>query len=157
MQNLKRLGINANLRTVDVAQYEKRMENYDFDMSVAVFPQSLSPGNEQREFFGSEAADQPGSRNLIGIKSKVVDELIEQLIAAPSRESLIAHTHALDRVLQHGYYVIPQFHLGAYWVAYWDKFRRPAVAPKYALGFDSWWVDPKAEQTIEAKKGEGQK
>src|SRR6185312_9431421 len=123
LQNLKRLGINANLRTVDVAQYEKRMENYDFDMAVAVLPQSLSPGNEQREFFGSEAADQPGSRNLIGIKSKVVDELIEQLIAAPSRESLLAHTHALDRVLQHGYYVIPQFHLGAYWVAYWDKFR----------------------------------
>lgn len=157
LQNLKRLGINANLRTVDVAQYEKRMENYDFDMAVAVFPQSLSPGNEQREFFGSEAADQPGSRNLIGIKSKVVDELIEQLIAAPSRESLLAHTRALDRVLQHGYYVIPQFHLGAYWVAYWDKFRRPAVAPKYALGFDSWWVDTKAEQTIESKKGEGQK
>ena len=154
VQNLKRLGITATVRTVDVAQYEKRMETFDFDMAVVVIPQSLSPGNEQREFFGSEAADQQGSRNLLGVKSKVIDELIEQLIAAPSRESLVTHTRALDRVLQHDYYVIPQFHLAAFWVAYWDKFRRPAVTPKYGLGFDTWWVDPTAEQTIESKKGE---
>ena len=154
VQNLKRLGVIATVRTVDVAQYEKRMETFDFDMAVVGIPQSLSPGNEQREFFGSEAADQQGSRNLLGVKSKVIDELIEQLIAAPSRESLVAHTRALDRVLQHDYYVIPQFHLAAFWVAYWDKFRRPAVVPKYGLGFDTWWVDPTAEQTIESKKGE---
>ncbi len=154
VQNLKRLGVAATVRTVDVAQYEKRMETFDFDMAVVGIPQSLSPGNEQREFFGSEAADQPGSRNLLGVKSKVIDELIEQLIAAPSRESLVAHTRALDRVLQHDYYVIPQFHLAAFWVAYWDKFRRPTVVPKYGLGFDTWWVDPTAEQTIETKKGE---
>ena len=151
-QNLKRLGITATVRTVDPAQYEKRMETFDFDMAVVSFGQSLSPGNEQREFFGSAAADQPGSRNELGIKSKVVDALIEQLIAAPTRESLVAHTHALDRVLQYGYYVIPQYHLGKFWVAYWDKLRRPAVAPKYGLGLESWWVDPAAEKTIETKQ-----
>ena len=153
-KNLERMGVVARVRTVDVAQYEKRMETFDFDMAVALFPQSLSPGNEQREFFGSQAADQPGSRNVLGIKSPVIDELIEELIKAPDRASLIAHTRALDRVLQYGYYVVPQFHLGAFWVAYWDKFRRPKTQPKYGLGIDTWWVDPHAEQSVEAKKGE---
>ncbi len=153
-KNLERMGITARVRTVDVAQYEKRMETFDFDMAVALFPQSLSPGNEQREFFGSPAADQPGSRNVLGIKSPVIDELIEELIRAPDRASLVAHTRALDRVLQYGYYVVPQFHLGAFWVAYWDKFRRPETVPKYGLGIDTWWVDPNAEQSVEAKKGE---
>jgi microcin C transport system substrate-binding protein len=153
-KNLERMGITAHVRTVDVAQYEKRMETFDFDMAVALFPQSLSPGNEQREFFGSQAAVEPGSRNILGIKSPVIDELIEAVIKAPDRASLVAHTRALDRVLQYGYYVIPQFHLGAFWVAYWDKFHRPDVTPKYGLGIDTWWIDPKAEQTVEAKKGE---
>jgi microcin C transport system substrate-binding protein len=130
------------------------METFDFDMAVALFPQSLSPGNEQREFFGSPAADQPGSRNVLGIKSPVIDEVIEELIRAPDRASLVAHARALDRVLQYGYYVVPQFHLGAFWVAYWDKFRRPETAPKYGLGINTWWVDPNAEQSVEAKKGE---
>ena len=154
VQNLKRMGITARVRTVDPAQYEKRMETFDYDMTVVLFPESLSPGNEQREYWGSQAADEQGSRNLLGIKSKVVDALIEQLIQAPDRASLVAHTRALDRVLQYGYYVIPNFHLAAFRVAYWDKFRRPAVSPKYALGFDTWWVDPTAEKSVEAKKGE---
>jgi microcin C transport system substrate-binding protein len=153
-KNLERMGITARVRTTDVAQYEKRIETFDFDMAVALFPQSLSPGNEQREFFGSRVADEQGSRNLLGIRSPVIDQLIEELIRAPDRASLVAHTRALDRVLQYGYYVIPQFHLGAFWVAYWDKFHRPEIAPKYGLGFDTWWVDPKAEQSVEAKKGE---
>jgi microcin C transport system substrate-binding protein len=156
-KNLERMGISAHVRTVDTAQYEKRMETFDYDMAVAVFGQSLSPGNEQREFWGSKSADEDGSRNLIGIKSPVIDELIEQLIRAPDRASLVAHTHALDRVLQYGYYVIPNFHNTAFWVASWDKFRRPEIAPKYGFGLDTWWVDPKAEQTVEAKKGQVQK
>jgi microcin C transport system substrate-binding protein len=153
-KNLERLGVTARVRTVDVAQYEKRMETFDFDVAVVVFGQSLSPGNEQREFWGSQAADEQGSRNLLGIKSPVIDELVEALIRSPDRASLIAHAHALDRVLQYGYYVIPNFHLSAFWVAYWDKFRRPQISPKYGIGLDTWWVDPKAEQAIEAKKGE---
>jgi microcin C transport system substrate-binding protein len=130
------------------------METYDYDMAVVVFGESLSPGNEQRDFWGSQAADEPGSRNLMGIKNKVVDELIEELIVAPDRASLVAHTHALDRVLQYGYYVIPHFHIAAFRVAHWDKFKRPAVSPKYAVGMETWWIDPGAEQSVEAKKGE---
>ena len=155
-KNLERMGIAAHVRTIDTAQYEKRMETFDYDMAVVVFGESLSPGNEQREYWGSKAADEEGSRNLLGIKNPVVDELIEQLIRSPNRDSLVAHTHALDRVLQYGYYVIPNFHNNAFWVAYWDKFRRPEIAPKYGLGLDTWWVDPKAEQTVEAKKGQVQ-
>jgi microcin C transport system substrate-binding protein len=154
LQNLKRLGIVATLRTVDVAQYEQRMNTFDFDMTIVVIPQSLSPGNEQREFFGSPAADQQGSQNQLGIKSKVIDALAESLITAQTRVSLVAHTHALDRVLQYGYYLIPQYHLPAYWLAYWDKYRRPALAPKYGPGIDTWWVDQTAEQTIKAKQTE---
>jgi microcin C transport system substrate-binding protein len=153
-KNLERMGVTAHVRTVDPSQYEKRMETFDFDMAVALFPQSLSPGNEQREFFGSAAASEQGSRNILGIKDKAIDELIEELINAPDRDSLVAHTRALDRVLQYGYYVVPNFHLGAFWVAYWDKFRRPTTAPKYSVGMETWWVDPAAEQSVEAKKGE---
>jgi microcin C transport system substrate-binding protein len=153
-KNLERMGITARVRTVDPAQYEKRMETFDYDMAVVGFGQSLSPGNEQRDYWGSQAADEDGSRNLLGIKNKVVDELIEELIRAPDRPSLVAHTRALDRVLQYGYYVIPNFHLSAFRVAYWDKFRRPAISPKYAVGLDTWWIDQTAEKSVEAKKGE---
>jgi microcin C transport system substrate-binding protein len=153
-KNLERMGITARVRTVDNAQYEKRMEIFDYDMTIAAFGQSLSPGNEQREYWGSKAADEEGSRNLLGIKNPVLDELIEELIKAPDRASLVAHTRALDRILQYGYYVIPNYHIAAFRVAYWDKFRRPQVSPKYGVGIDTWWVDPQAEQTIEAKKGE---
>jgi microcin C transport system substrate-binding protein len=154
VDNLKRMGITARVRTVDTAQYERRMDTFDYDMTVVLFPESLSPGNEQREYWGSQAADEQGSHNVLGIKSKVVDALVEELIQSPDRASLVAHTRALDRVLQYGYYVIPQFHLAAFRVAYWDKFRRPAISPKYAVGFDTWWVDPGAEKSVEAKKGE---
>ena len=158
IQNLKRLGVTATIRTVDVSQYEQRMNNFDYDMTIVVIPQSLSPGNEQREFFGSAAADQPGSQNQIGIKSPVIDALIEQVIQAPTRADLVTRVHALDRVLQYGYYLIPQYHLGAYWVAYWDKFHHPQTSPKYGLGIpDTWWVDTGAEKAIEQKQGEGKK
>jgi microcin C transport system substrate-binding protein len=153
-KNLERMGINVRVRTIDPAQYEKRMQTYDFDMAVVSFGASQSPGNELRDDFGSLAADEQGSRNVLGIKSKVVDELIEELIKAPDRSSLVARTRALDRVLQYGYYVIPHYHVAAFRVAYWDKYRRPAVSPKYAVGLDTWWVDPSAEQSVEAKKGE---
>ncbi|HEX5319918.1 MAG TPA: extracellular solute-binding protein [Stellaceae bacterium] len=157
IKNLARLGVTATLRTVDTAQYERRMETFDFDMTTSVFPQSLSPGNEQRDFWSSASAAEQGSRNIIGIKSPVVDALIEGLIAAPDRATLVAYTHALDRVLQYGYYMIPQFHLGAYWIAYWDKFRRPDVTPKYGVGLSTWWIDAAAEKSIDAGRGSGAK
>jgi microcin C transport system substrate-binding protein len=150
--NLKRMGITARVRTVDTAQYQRRMDTFDYDMTVVVFPESLSPGNEQREYWGSQAADEQGSRNVLGINNKVIDALVEELIEAPDRASLVAHTRALDRVLQYGYYVIPNFHISSYRVAYWDKFRHPAISPKYGVGFDTWWVDPAAEKSVEAKR-----
>jgi microcin C transport system substrate-binding protein len=140
--NLKKLGIEAKLRVVDTAQYKNRMDSFDFDMTVDTFGQSLSPGNEQRDFWGSTKADIKGSRNLIGVKSPVVDALIELIVSAPDRQELITRVHALDRVLLWGHYVIPQWHIGYFRVAYWNKFGRPATTPKYGLGVaDTWWYD----------------
>jgi microcin C transport system substrate-binding protein len=150
-KNLERLGIEARVRTVDAAQYQKRVEDFDFDMVVDVFGQSLSPGNEQRDFWSSTAAGEPGSRNTIGVKDPAVDALVDLVIAAPDRESLIHRTRALDRVLLWGHYVIPHWHIRSFRVAYWDKFGRPEVAPKYALGFDAWWVDTAREAALKAR------
>jgi microcin C transport system substrate-binding protein len=153
-KNLERLGIAARVRTVDAAQSEKREKDFDFDVTVGGWRQSLSPGNEQREFWGSEAAGLRGSRNLAGIKDPVVDRLIDLVIAAPDRPGLVARTRALDRVLLWGHYVIPHWHIRAFRVVYWDKFGRPAVSPKYALGFDTWWVDAQKEAALARRKGE---
>jgi len=141
IDNLEKLGINASLRTIDSSQYQKRIESFDFDMVVFTFSQSLSPGNEQRNFWSSGAADTNGSRNIIGIKNNVIDLLIENLINAKDREDLITISRALDRVLLWNYYVIPQWHISAYRVLYWDMFDQPKQKPKYSLGFDTWWVN----------------
>jgi microcin C transport system substrate-binding protein len=143
VKNLERLGVTARVRTVDSAQYEYRMKQFDFDMTMAVFPQSLSPGNEQADYWASVAAETPGSRNYPGVRDPVVDRLIELLIASPDRAALVVRTRALDRVLLWGHYVIPHYHLAAFRVVYWDRFGRPALAPKYDLGVDAWWVDPR--------------
>jgi microcin C transport system substrate-binding protein len=145
---LERLGVAARIRTVDPAQYENRMEEYDYDMTVEVFPQSLSPGNEQRDFWGSASADIPGGRNTLGIKDPVVDELVNLVIAAPSRESLVARTRALDRVLLWGHYIIPHWHIRSFRVAFWDMFGRPAQFPKYGFAFDAWWVDQQKQAAL---------
>lgn len=139
IRNLERLGIKASIRLIDVSQYINRMRQYDFDVIVGSFGQSSSPGNEQRNYWHSEGADIEGSRNLIGIKDPAVDYLVEQIIQAPDRESLVLRTRALDRVLQWNHFVIPQYHINKYRVAYWDKFSMPSIRPKYDLGFDTWW------------------
>ncbi len=139
--NLEKLGINVEVRTIDSAQYQKRLESFDFDMVVQSFSQSLSPGNEQRSFWGSDAADTNGSRNIIGIKNYAVDGLIDSLINAKDRQELITVTKALDRVLLWNYYVIPQWHISSYRVLYWNFFDQPKIKPKYSLGFDTWWVN----------------
>ncbi len=150
--NLKQLGIQANLRVVDVSQYQQRMDDFDFDMTVANFGESLSPGNEQRDFWSSAKAGVKGSRNLIGIKNPVVDQLIDMIIAAPDRAELITRSRALDRVLLWNYYVIPQWYLDYFRVAYWDKFGQPAVSPKYGLGVvDTWWQDAEKAAKIAPK------
>jgi microcin C transport system substrate-binding protein len=152
VKNLERLGIQATVRAVDPAQYQNRMDNFDFDITVESFGQSLSPGNEQRDYWGSEAADIPGSRNTIGIKDPVVDHLVEKIIEAPTREDLVAATRALDRVLLWGHYVIPHWHIRTFRVAYWDKFDRPQNNPPYGLPVFSWWVDPVKVAEVEQRK-----
>jgi microcin C transport system substrate-binding protein len=150
-RNLKRIGIEANVRTVDVSQYQNRMDNRDFDMIVMSWGQSLSPGNEQRDFWSSAAADAPGTRNVVGIKNPVVDALVDSLISAPTREALVTRTRALDRTLLWGYYVIPQWHLTSDRVASWAKLSRPAVTPTRGVQFDAWWIDPQKERTVAQK------
>jgi microcin C transport system substrate-binding protein len=153
-KSLDRLGITLTLRSVDASQYQALSESYDFDMISSLFPQSLSPGNEQRDFWGSAAADQPGGRNEIGIKDPVVDEIIEKLIAAQDRETLITYCRALDRILQWKHVVVPNWHLGAVRIAYWDKFGRPDKLPEptYGIGVSAWWIDPAKEAAMNAKQ-----
>lgn len=151
--NLKRLGIEASVRVVDTAQYQNRMDNFDYDVTVETFGQSLSPGNEQRDFWGSEKADVNGSRNTIGIKNPVVDALIDKIISAPDREELIAATRALDRVLLWNYYVIPQWHISYHRIAYWNKFGKPEISPKYGLGVvNTWWVDAQKAAALKTRQ-----
>ena len=150
--NLEKLGVRVEVRTIDTAQYQKRMETFDFDMVVQTFSQSLSPGNEQRNFWGSNAADTNGSRNVIGIKNYAIDGLIESLINAKDREELITITKALDRVLLWNYYVIPQWHISSYRVLYWDFFNQPLIKPKYSLGFDTWWINQNKFKKIQSNR-----
>ena len=142
-QPLDRLGIQMTLRIVDDAQYENRLRQWDYDMVVGNWGQSLSPGNEQRGFWGTQAADQPGSRNLVGIKNPAVDALIERVIFATNRDDLVAATKALDRVLLWNHYVVPQWTYGKVRSARWDRFSRPETLPKYGAGaFPTiWWWD----------------
>jgi microcin C transport system substrate-binding protein len=156
VESLRRIGIDASLRIVDPSQYVNRYRSFDFDSVTAVFSQSSSPGNEQRDFWGSAAADTPGSRNLMGIKDPVVDALIERLIFATDREDLIAATRALDRVLLWNYYVVPQWHRPVVWMAYWNKFGIPDKQPSYiGADIESWWIDPEKESALAAKYGGG--
>jgi microcin C transport system substrate-binding protein len=140
IRNLERLGIKANIRLIDVSQYISRLRSYDFDIVVSGFGQSSSPGNEQRDYWHSSGANTEGSRNLIGISDPAIDYLVDQLIQSPDREQLVLRTRALDRVLQWNHFVIPQYHINKYRVAYWDKFAMPSIRPKYSLGFDNWWI-----------------
>jgi len=151
-QNLARIGIVCNVRTVDPAQYENRMRNYDFDMAVVLYPESLSPGNEQREYWSSQSADEPGGQNYLGIKSKAVDDLVNLIIDAPDRPSLVTRTRALDRVLLEGYYVIPNWYLPYFRVAYWDRFGRPKTNPPYALALNTWWYDKGRADKLAAER-----
>ncbi len=152
--NLRKIGITARLRIVDTSQYTNRLNDYDYDVILASLAQSESPGNEQREFWSSKAADTPGSRNYSGIKNPVIDKLVERVIFATDREDLLAATHALDRILLWNYYVVPQLTRDVDFYAYWNKFGIPEKQPTY-IGPDteSWWIDPEKEAALAAKYG----
>lgn len=144
IRNMKRLGIQVSIRHVDVPQYIERMRSKDFDMTTNVMPQSLTPGNEQAQLWGSASADQVGNYNYAGIKNAVIDEVIEQVIHAPNRQQLVVRTKVLDRLLRAGYYQIPTYGKGENWFAYWNMYHQPKVKPKLSSGIDYWWSD--AEQ-----------
>jgi microcin C transport system substrate-binding protein len=148
--SLDRLGIGVTVRTVDEAQYENRLRGWDFDIITNTWQESLSPGNEQRGSWGSQAADQPGSANLIGIKNPAVDAMIDEVIFAKSHADLVAATKALDRVLLWNHYVVPQWTYGKQRTARWDRFAHPDPLPQYgASAFPSvwWWDAQKAAKT----------
>jgi microcin C transport system substrate-binding protein len=151
-KNLERLGVTADVRTVDTAQYTRLLDDFDFDVIVANWPESSSPGNEQRSFWSSAFADKQGSQNYLGIADPTVDALVEAVIAAPDRQALVDRVHALDRVLQWGHWVIPQWHIPYDRVAYWDKFGFPKVVPDQGVQVDAWWIDPDKAKSLEAKK-----
>jgi microcin C transport system substrate-binding protein len=125
---------------VDTTQYENRTRDFDFDMVVHVWPQSLSPGNEQTGYWGSAFADRPGSQNMAGVRSEAVDHLIGEIVRANSQEDLKAAVSALDRVLLWNHYVVPHWYSGVYRVAYWSRLKRPDTVPPYSISFDAWWL-----------------
>ena len=153
VKNLKRLGVQTTIRVVDTAQYQNRLNDFDFDCFVYTFVRTLSPGNEQRDSWGSYNAEAKGSRNYIGVNDPAVDTLIEQIISVPNRAELVAATRALDRVLLWGHYVVPQWHSQTYRLAFWDRFGRPKTAPKYGVGFYSWWIDARKDKKLNAAMG----
>ena len=153
--NLERLGVKATIRTVDRTQYQNRVQAFDYDIISLVRGQSHSPGNEQRNYWTSAVADEPGSGNVAGIKDPVVDELVERLIQAPSRAELVATTRALDRVLLWGHYTIPHWYSGNFRVVHWDKFGKPALSAPYTGDYFvmpyTWWYD--AEKAARLEQG----
>jgi microcin C transport system substrate-binding protein len=148
LRNLERLGIKGTIRMVDSAQYTRRLNVFDYDIVVANFAQSDSPGNEQRDFWGSEAANREGSMNLIGVKSPAIDKLIDHVIFAKDRAELVAATNALDRALQWNEFVVPQWYSPNVRIAYWNRYGQPKVLPGLTPGFlQVWWFD----QTLAAQ------
>jgi microcin C transport system substrate-binding protein len=149
-QNLRRLGVAANVRRIDPTQYQKRVESFDFDLINGGWGQSESPGNEQRSMWGSAAADLDGSDNYIGVKDKAVDELIDFVIGAPDREALVARTKALDRVLLHHHFVVPCWHITFERILYWDKFGVPQPH-KRGTSTRYWWFDAAKAARLKGK------
>jgi microcin C transport system substrate-binding protein len=142
IKNLGTLGIEANLRVVDPVQYRKRVDDFDFDLTIQRFSFSSTPGDSLRSYFSSQAAAMRGSQNVAGISDPVIDALIDNIIAADSRTSLTTACRVLDRVIRTGRYWVPHWHKAAHWLAYWDVFGRPATKPRYARGIpETWWYD----------------
>lgn len=150
-KELQTLGINARVRVVDSAQYQRRERSRDFDIIIDRLAQSFSPGNEQREFWSSAAADLPGSRNNMGLKNAAVDKLIDKIIFAPNRAELVAATRALDRVLLWSHLIVPHWEYPFERIAYWDKFGRPDKVPSQQVAaLRTWWIDPDKAAALNA-------
>lgn len=149
IKNLKAIGVDASLRRVDPAQYERRVKSFDFDLTTERYSMRLTPGVELKTFWGSESAATDGSYNLAGIADPVVDALIDRIMAARTRAELEIAARAADRVLRAGHYWVPHWYKAAHHLAYWDKFSRPAVKPKFDRGvIDTWWYDAEKAQRL---------
>jgi len=151
-QDLKRLGINVTVRVIDPSQYQQRMDSFDYDMTIVLIPESDSPGSEQRDYWGSAAAKLTGSNNEMGVSSPAVDALVEKVIAATDNAELLTACHALDRVLLWGWYVVPQFYLGAYRLAFWNVFGHPSQPMRAGFDIDSWWIDADLARATDAQR-----
>lgn len=150
-KQLNLLGIQTKVRTVDDSQYTRRIQTFEFDVVVGSWGQSLSPGNEQRDFWGSASADRNGSRNLVGIRDEAIDQLIDKVIYAKDRAGLVAATRALDRALLWNHFVVPMWHIPYQRIAYWNRFGKPDVQPKHSIGFPSiWWFDEAKAAKVKA-------
>ncbi|RUR38591.1 extracellular solute-binding protein [Vreelandella populi] len=151
LRNMARLGVQTSIRIVDINQYLNRQRNYDYDIVISHFPQSNNPGNEQRDYWSSAAAEAPQSRNRMALAHPAVDALIEDIVSADSREELDTATRALDRVLRWGFYTIPHYHSGETRIAVWDKFGYQEPFPAYGMDLDSWWVDTEREAQLQRR------
>ena len=150
---LERLGARLEIRSIDAAQYKERLDNFNFDMAVTGFGQSRSPGNEQRNYWGSASADIPGATTLRASGSPAIDALIEELIYAGTRAELVTAARVLDRVLRHGHYVIPNWHITYDRVAWWDRFGQPDIVSDDGIVLDTWWIDAGREAALKARTG----
>ncbi|SPL69389.1 extracellular solute-binding protein [Acinetobacter stercoris] len=148
VRNLKKLGIQVSIRVVDVPQYLERTRKNDFDMITLRLPMSISPGNEQAQLWSSKAADEVGNYNFAGIKNPVIDQIVKNIIHAPSREQVVINSRVLDRLLRAGFYQIPTYGKDSTWFAYWNMYKQPKVKPKLSTGLDYWWSDPAQAQKV---------
>ena len=157
--NLKKIGVQLNIKVVQVAEYEERLRNFKFDMIVANYPQSRSPGNEQRYMWGSEAAETPGSRNYMGIKNPALDELIDRIVKAEDRKTLVTSIQALDRILTHQFYMVPHWYIAYDRAVYWNKFSRPKINPSQSSILNNlvewWWWDESKIKKLESARTQG--
>lgn len=155
VKELEKLGVKATIRIVDSSQYKRRIDTYDFDVVVHSVAQSHSPGNEQRNYWGSAAADREGSRNVMGIKNPAIDKLIDRIVFAKDRDELVAATRALDRVLLWNHYLVPQWHYPFERLAIWDKFGRPQRLPSQAASLSRvWWIDDAKAKALATQKSQ---
>ncbi|MBT6410654.1 MAG: ABC transporter substrate-binding protein [Nitrospina sp.] len=157
--NLKKIGVHLDIRVVQIAEYEERLRNFKFGMIVAGYPQSRSPGNEQRYMWGSEAAETPGTRNYMGIKNPALDELIERIIKAKTRKELIVNIQALDRILTHQFYMVSHWYIAYDRAVFWNKFSRPKINPSQSSIANNilewWWWDEKKVQKLKDARAQG--
>ena len=157
--NLKRIGLNLDIKVVQIAKYEEILRNFNYDMIVANYPQSRSPGNEQRSMWSSEAERTPGSRNYMGIKNPAIDELINAIVEAKSRKELVNNIQTMDRILTHQFYIVPNWYIPYDRIVYWNKFSHPNTNPSQSLIINNilewWWLDENKAISLKKARASG--